>query len=150
MKKIKLTLGKFTLVDDEDFDRLNKIKWSLNSKHDGYARSAKYGMMSRYIMDTPKNKQCDHMNHNVLDNRKENLRNCTPSHNHYNTKKSIINKSGYKGVSRHKMSGKWEARIRVMKIKKHIGLFMNKIEAARAYDNYAIRYHKKFAKLNFV
>ena len=35
MKKLKLTQGKYTLVDDEDFEYLNQWKWYVNNT--GYA-----------------------------------------------------------------------------------------------------------------
>ena len=51
----------------------------------------------------------DHINHNGLDNRKENLRICTNRQNSRNRKASKRNTSGIKGVSRHKLSNKWQA-----------------------------------------
>jgi hypothetical protein len=51
-------------------------------------------------------------------------------------------------VSWNKKCGKWEVRIRVKTKKLHLGLFRDKIECARVYDEYAKKYHKDFANLN--
>lgn len=54
----------------------------------------------------------DHKNGNPSDNRIENLRIATHSENMRNKKTPSHNKSGYKGVSFCKCTGKWVARIR--------------------------------------
>ncbi len=48
------------------------------------------------------------------------------------------NKSGYRGVSWHKASNKWIARIIKNGKCINIGSFIDKIDAAKAYDNYII------------
>jgi len=48
------------------------------------------------------------------------------------------NKSGYRGVSRHKRDKKWLARIGINGKQKHLGRFNTAIEAAKAYDSYVI------------
>lgn len=48
------------------------------------------------------------------------------------------NKSGYRGVSYFKRDDKWKAQIRVDSKVINLGCFKDKIDAAKAYDNYVI------------
>ena len=57
--------------------------------------------------------------------------------------------SKYKGVHWHKNHRKWLARITFEKNTIHLGYFRNEIEAAKAYDEAAKKYHGEFASLNF-
>lgn len=81
MKQIPLTQGKFAIVDDEDFERVNAFKWQYHC--DGYATSQK-SKMHRFILNAPKGMVVDHKNHDGLDNRKENIWICTNSQNQLN------------------------------------------------------------------
>src|SRR5690606_25144089 len=79
-KLIPLTKGKFTKVDNEDFEHLSKFNWSVSN---GYAMNWNLGRMHRYIMKCPKELVVDHKNHDKLDNRKVNLRVCEHVNNHW-------------------------------------------------------------------
>lgn len=74
------------LFDKEDFDRIKHIHWNveLDVKGKFYVRNGKAGKLHRLIMNTPKDLVVDHINHNTLDNRKCNLRNCTTAENNQN------------------------------------------------------------------
>ena len=81
--------GKFTtLVDDADFEWLNKYSWNvLIGKHSNYAYRIENGkliLMHRFIMDTPKGLEVDHLDTNGLNNQKYNLKNCTSKENNNN------------------------------------------------------------------
>jgi hypothetical protein len=89
----------------------------------------------------------DHINGNVLDNRKCNLRVCTRAENSRNLRKSRNNTSGYTGVSKNK--NRWCASIAYNNRRYYIGSFVSKEEAARARDLKAIELHGEFASLNF-
>ena len=106
MKKIKLTQGKFALVDDKDFEWLNQWKWYFNS---GYAvrGCSKRILMHRVINNTPDDLITDHINQNKLDNRKCNLRTGTKSLNNFNTKVRKDNSSGVKGIFWSKKHNNW-------------------------------------------
>lgn len=150
MKEIPLTRGKVAIVDDEDFEELSKYKWHYTKV--GYAagrcESNNLVYMHRVIMLTPKGLYTDHVNHNKLDNRKENLRICS---NKENCRSSILNKnntSGYKGVSFNKHAGLWRAYIMVDYKEVHLGLYKNPIDAAIEYNKKAIEYFGNYALLN--
>lgn len=63
---------------------LKEYKWYKS--HYGYAVTAKGLRMHRLIMNAPKGMVVDHINHNKLDNRRENLRICTNAENTRNRK----------------------------------------------------------------
>lgn len=162
MKKIKLHgnagAGKFALVDDEDFERINKYRWHFSGP---YARCCIYLgggrknqkirniLMHRIVMNTPEELHTDHINRNTIDNRKINLRICTPAENVRNSKKSKNNTSGFTGASWSKDKKKWVARIVFNYKQIIIGYFKNKREAAKAYDRKAIELFGEFARINF-
>ena len=151
MRKIQLTQGKYALVDDEDYDELNKHNWYLKKNYNTcYAIRTKYKTndkirMHRIIMNCPKDKIIDHINGDGLDNRKENLRICTMSQNLGNSKLRKDNKSGIKGVYWDKNRNKWIAQIKINYKKKCLGRFDNINEAKLAYEKASKLYHKKFA-----
>jgi hypothetical protein len=98
MKKIKLTQGKYALVDNEDYDGLSQIKWAAEkcSKSDNYyARNRRLNVkMHRLVMGLASESRLvvDHIRHNTLDNRKKYLRVCTQAENCRNRKKHLTKK----------------------------------------------------------
>ncbi len=150
-KEILLPHGKVALVDDEDFERINKYKWHVTN---GYAvrkltATSPTIRMHRVVVDCPENMEVDHINRNRLDNRRENLRICTHSQNGMNKDVVASNKSGFKGVSWHTRSKKWVAQIQLNKTRKHLGYYETPEAAAFAYDEAAIKNYGEFAVLNF-
>ena len=105
--------------------------------------------MHRFIMETPDGLEVDHLNHNTLDNRRQNLRNVTRAFNQANKSVQKNNKLGLKGVYIDKITGKYKAHIRVNKIKKYIGCYETAEEAARAYDKAALEFYGEHALTNF-
>jgi len=152
MKEIPLTQGRFTIVDDEDFEWANQWKWYLNTS--GYAVRVDYHQqkrtiyLSRMICHTPIEMETDHINGNRLDNREINLRICTRTQNRQNRIIHKNNSSGYKGVTFDKRKRKWCAQIKCSK-HIHLGYFDCLKDAARAYDLAAKKYFGEFARLNF-
>ena len=92
----------------------------------------------------------DHINGDRLDNRKENLRFCTLSQNSMNKRGRSSRTSKYKGVCYAKRRNKWQASIRVDGKERFLGYFNNEEDAAKAYDEAALKFYKEFAKINGV
>lgn len=81
----------------------------------------------------------DHINGNHSDNRIENLREVTHEQNNKGCKKvSTGAKSKYRGVSPCK--GRWQSSIKCKGVKHHLGTYKTEEEAARAYNEAAIRF----------
>ena len=158
MKEIKLTQGKVAFVDDEDYEVLNQWKWYAHNTHGiWYAyRNTNNGkkrtqlLMQRVILQTPIGMQTDHINHNGLDNRRANLRACTPSDNQHNRLIDRDKTSQLKGIYWNKKAKKWIARITFNMKLIQLGRFDSDIEAAKAYDQAAINHYGQFARTNFI
>jgi len=133
MKKIKLTQGKYALVDDEDFQWLNQYRWHISTHN--YAETKVEGKniyMHRLVNKTPVGSLTDHINRDTLDNRRMNLRIADKRINSINRGLQSNNTSGYKGISWQKRTSKWEAYIWIRGVKIHLGRFNSVDEAAIA------------------
>jgi hypothetical protein len=163
MKEIQLTKGYVALVDDEDYERVSQYSWRASPKKDEtdlqgnqqvYASGRVQGKntgMHRFILGLQygDKRVVDHLNHKGLDNRKENLRVVTNRDNSRRQKPRIDNRSGYKGVD--KRYNKWRAQISIgPNNRTHLGCFNTKEDAARAYNEAAIRYFGDSALLNII
>lgn len=161
MKEIPLTQGKFAFVDDEEYKRLSRYKWSAHKSGNMYYATCtvylgggrkhgkfKHIKMHRLIMNPPTDMQIDHINCDGLDNRKVNLRICTLSENIRNSK-SRKGTSRFKGVYWIPSRRKWRGGITFEGKKICLPRFKSEIEAAKAYDRVAIRYFGEFAYTNF-
>ena len=160
MKRIALTQGKFALVDTIDFAYLNQWKWSIYKiRQTWYVKRTIHGLkhktiyLHRVILERigyKDFKQVDHVDGNGLNNRRKNLRPATRKQNQHNQKISIKNTSGYKGVYWNNQRKRWMAYIKLNGKQIYLGYFDNALNAAKAYNRAAKKYHKKYAKLNKV
>lgn len=146
------------LIDDEDYPFLSKFTWRLmrgyvcrtKNYRENKVKTTKAIMLHREIMNAPKGMTVDHINGDKLDNRKCNLRICTQADNSKNRRISSNNTSGFKGVSWISSRNRYVAQIRINKKGITLGYFKCKIEAAKAYNAAALKYHGKFASLNLI
>ena len=160
MEKIKLTRNQFTIVDDDDYYRVNQFKWRANyssSVKKYYAikelyictcHSKRYRMnihLHKYIMNCPDNMQVDHINGDTLDNRKSNLRICTHQQNNWNKKPANVKKtSKFIGVCWCKNNKTWRANIKINNRQTHLGYFKTEIDAAKQYNKIAKKIRGEF------
>ena len=154
-------------ISKDDFILVQGVNWTSCPR--GYIKGyhKKYGKiiyLHRLIMGIIHDSTMvvDHKDRNPLNNTRSNLRTCNRSENQKNSlgRGSSI----YKGVSVHKSKRKvtlkngevktyestpmFLSRIVLNGKQKHLGVFKNEIDAAKKYNEYAIKYHGEFARLN--
>jgi hypothetical protein len=159
-RRIPLTKDKFAIVDPDDYYWLKKFKW-FASKNGAtyYAKRNVYSWansrrcsvaMHRLIIKAPDYLVVDHINYNGLDNREANLRLATHKQNTRHVIRTMNpGSSKYKGVSWYTREKVWAVKIMADGKTIRIGYFKDEVEAAKAYDTAAKKYHGEFAALNF-
>ena len=158
-RRIYLGENEYTIVEPADYYAFGKFKWVLwGTGYNLYAvRNVRTGpvktrvvSLHREIMKAPKRRLVDHRNNDSLDNRRANLRLATHAQNIYNRRKTTKKTwSRFIGVSFDKNSPAWVSCIHYKGKRINLGRFQNEIDAAKAYDKAARKYHKDFARLNF-
>ena len=159
-REIHLPSGHIALINEEHWELAKPYAWcalDLARNRGIYVQAPIYLpgghcqtiSLHRLITGAMPGQFVDHVNHDGLDNRwPENLRICTPSQNNANQRVRSNNTSGYKGVSLHKSTGKWKARLKAYGRERHLGCFDDPWEAAQAYNVAAIEAFGTFALLN--
>lgn len=155
----KLNCGTEIQVDSVDSDLLD-FSWRINK---GYVvRSAGLGShvktlrLHRIILERKlgiklsSEQEVDHIDRDKLNNCRENLRVATRKQNARNRPIQANNTSGYRGVSFDNAQGKWVATIWVEGGNIKLGRFIDIIDAAKAYNDAAVKYHGEFASLNIL
>lgn len=150
MRRIKLTQGFWATVDDEDFNRLCRFRWHIRSGYASRSTGANTFRFMHHDIVAPRHRMVvDHKNGNRLDNRRSNLRVCTPSENNANQVKRQGTSSRFKGVYWEAERGLWVTK--VMNRQRHrvtIGRFKNEDVAGMAYDLWMLDMFGSFAQPN--
>lgn len=139
------------LVDFDDYDWLAPFCW--NCRHGepskSYPRTGNggYVKMHRLLMKPYGKQVVDHINGDIFDNRRCNLRLCTTTENSRNSNKKP-GKNPYKGVVQ--QGPRFFAYISVDRKRIHLGGFATPEEAAQAYNEGAKKYFGEFARLNIL
>lgn len=140
------------LVSDCDYPRLIDHRWTVvrrgNAADKFYAQSRIGGVlvyMHRFITNCPEGKLVDHINGNGLHNFRDNLRiTCYGGNNKNAVGYGMIR---FRGVSRE--GNRYRARIVVGDKRLSLGCYGSAEEAAKVYDEAALKYFGEFAYLNF-
>lgn len=158
MKKLIVhsrTFGtKEIILDDEDYQRVSELTWTFSldkGTKNFYFNCSKFRIgLARFIMNCPKNKIVDHIDHNTLDNRKANLRICTIQESNRNRRTRKDSKNKYKGLNFLPSYKKWTTLIKINGKMKTVGHSNSKIEAGYLYNVHAKKEHGEFAYLNSI
>lgn len=136
----------YFLCDLDDRDVVEKYCWCRNkisgyvyswSKENGKQIKLHRVIMSKYY--NTNNLMIDHINHNILDNRKSNLRVCTASQNKINSRPT--SNTGEKYISYNKINNKYYVQITTEGINKQFDSFNDAIIFR---DNYMISHPNEF------
>jgi hypothetical protein len=142
--------GVSVLIDDEDYEKISKLRWYAINSTRGYSKricTMKPTIyLHRYLLNAESGMEVDHINCNTLDNRKENLRICTHEQNTQNTKIHKDNKSGYKGVYYAKWAHKYRAEIQHFGKRVKLGYFDTAENAWLAYCKASKDFHGEYAR----
>ncbi len=110
-------------------------------------------------MNTPQDMICDHVNHDGLDNRRKNCRNCTIEQNNANRRKrgtchgppatNSPSSPHYIGVTYCRRRRKWVSYIKHHGRSKNLGLYKVEEDATLAHNKAAWAQWGEYANLNF-
>lgn len=156
MKEISIKNIKI-LIDDDDFERLSKFKWSLGggrtkdkNRYPCVSINGRTNYIHRMVLGLKKGDKrfIDHIDRNTYNNQKSNLRIVSRSQNRCNSDREKSNKSGYKGIHWRPQNKKWYVQIAENGKVHYLGLYEDLNEAIRIYNEASLKYHGKFGFIN--
>lgn len=154
---MNLTLpdGQVALIDDDDAPRVAGPRWYAARRghvwyvQAGVGRTTLY--LHRVILNAPPGVTVDHVNHDGLDCRKQNLRLASQTQQNANQCKRAVRSSRFKGVHRWLDDGRvrWRAGVSVNGVQRRVSC-ATEIEAALVYNELAREAFGEFAVMNIV
>lgn len=140
-----------TVISTRDLQIAESIDgtWTVNfdlRARSFYVKFSRRNMVAlrlhRILLNAPSGLEVDHINHDSLDNRRENLRLATRSENRQNLKHALRNNksSGIRGISWHKHDKTWVVAITTQGKQKHIGRFKELEDAKKAIYQARVKY----------
>lgn len=160
MVEVPLTRGFVAIIDDEDAETVLALSWRVTLSQ---RQSTPYAITStprgegprrtlflhRFIIAPPPELLVDHKDGNGLNCRRSNLRVATPTENAANCRRPV-GAAGFRGVVKPSpRNPRWSAQIQCRGKYHFLGAFDAPEEAARAYDDAALRLFGEFSVLNF-
>jgi hypothetical protein len=141
----------YALVDDDVFERLGDLRWSLTSHgyvartEGGHKKPSRHYYLHREVLGLSSRAECaDHIDGDKLDNRRENLRCVAPYENGQNVPGRRAT-SEHRGVSWSAHAKMWRATAYVDGKQRNVGYFKREQDAAvavslfrRVYMPYAV------------
>lgn len=144
--------GNKFIFDICDYERVSKYSWLKDDA--GYIKTSisnKKVALARFILDiNDEDLVVDHKNHNLLDNRRSNLRIATMQQNSRNRKLSKNNTSGYTGVSFDNTKNKWIAYVVINNKMIYLGAYDDIMDAVNARVEAENIYYKEFSYNNSI
>jgi hypothetical protein len=126
----------------------DKGYWKVNLTYNGTKKGYRTHRIVVYMLTKidPGKNQVDHAQERSSNHA---VRAATPSQNGANASKwRKQTSSRYKGVYWNTGCNKWLAKIGINNKRIHLGVFVNEIDAAKAYNEAAVKYFGAFAKIN--
>ncbi len=153
---VPLSQGKTATVSPEDYEFLMQWKWcafkakkicgdiwyAMRKSQSPKRKSIYMHRVVAIRAGLPECPRYDHANHDTLDNRRSNIRDCTASQSSANRRKPVTSSRPFKGV--YAKHNRWQARVG----KRYLGSFKDPIDAAVAYNTAAAEIWGQFAWLN--
>ena len=150
MVSIALAHGYVSTIDEIDVESVAGHRWHAVDCGRGriYVRG-KLGYLHRFIMKPGAGQIVDHIDGDGMNNTRSNLRVCRQAENVRNREGNKGPKTSlYKGVYWAKDIKRWRAYVEVDGKRRWLGCFLSEDEAAKAYNDAAVRLHGEFARLN--
>jgi hypothetical protein len=163
-REIQLTQGQVALVDLEDYDRINQWKWCAMWVESSYCF---YAVRAAIRRDAPGKRftQCMHrevmgltcgdkseVDHiktlETLNNLRSNLRLASRTQNANNRPLQQNNTSGHKGINWYPPLQKWRVRTKIHGVEKHVGYFIEWIDAIGAQEKATLAGCGEFANFD--